>query len=238
MVKNVSGKKYRHQTRMLAAIDCVIFGFDGQAIQLLLVRRSLEPEKGAWSLAGGFIQPTESADEAAARILYDRTGLRGMYLEQFHTFSKPDRDPVERTLSIAYFSLIDISKYQDQLSTDFQAEWFPLTKLPRLVFDHASMVHSALEKLRYKAALHPILFELLPAKFTLPQLQCLFECVYQTRFDKRNLSRKILSSKIVVRQTDKDKSTSRKGAYFYKLNSRYYRARFQDFLHLIPLSKR
>lgn len=230
--------KYRNQTRMLAAIDCVIFGFDGQAIQLLLVRRSLEPEKGAWSLAGGFIQPNESADEAAARILFNRTGLRGMYLEQYHTFSDPHRDPAERTLSIGYFSLIDISKYEDQLRNDFQAEWFSLTKLPGLVFDHAQMVKSALEKLRYKAALHPILFELLPKKFTLPQLQCLFECVYETRFDKRNLSRKILSTQIVVRQSDKDKSTSRKGAYFYKLNSRHYRARFQDFLHFIPLTKR
>lgn len=226
--------KYAKQTRLLAAVDCIVFGFDGQHLKLLLVQRGLEPEKGKWSLMGGFVQPEESAEEAARRVLTDLTGLRGVYLEQLHTFTEPDRDPIERTISIAYFALIDIHQYEKQLSDEYHAEWFPLNKTPRLIFDHDQMLRMAREKLRYKAALHPLLFELLPAKFTLPQLQTLFEEVYETKFDKRNFSRKLLSTSLLVRLSDKDKSNSRKGAFYYKLNSKNYKARFQEFLNLIP----
>lgn len=229
--------KYQKQTRLLAAVDCIVFGFDGQTIRLLLIQRALEPERGRWSLMGGFVQPGESADEAAGRVLELLTGLRGVYLEQLHTFSHPERDPIERTLSIAYFSLIDISQYEKKLSDDYHAEWFDLSDAPRLIFDHDKMVAMAKEKLQYKAALHPLLFELLPKKFTLPQLQTLFEGVYETKFDKRNFSRKLLSTGLLVRQADKDMSSSRKGAFFYKLNSKNYKAKFQDFLNLIPRAK-
>ncbi|MCR6721277.1 MAG: NUDIX hydrolase [Chitinophagaceae bacterium] len=226
--------KYQKQTRLLAAVDCIVFGFDGHTMRLLLIQRALEAERGKWSLMGGFVQPHESADEAAKRVLHALTGLQGVYLEQLHTFSDPARDPIERTLSIAYFSLIDISQYEKQLSEEYHAEWFDLSAAPRLIFDHNEMVAMAKEKLRYKAALHPLLFELLPKKFTLPQLQTLFEGVYETKFDKRNFSRKLLSTGLLVRQADKDMSASRKGAFYYKLNSKNYKAKFQDFLNLIP----
>lgn len=223
---------------MLAAVDCIVFGFDGQTIRLLLVQRAIEPEKGKWSLMGGFVQPNESADGAAARVLEQLTGLRGVYLEQLHTFTEPSRDPIERTISIAYFSLIDISQYEKQLSDEYHAEWFDLGDAPRLIFDHEQMLQMAKEKLKYKAGLHPLLFELLPRKFTVPQLQTLFESVYETKFDKRNFSRKLHSTGLLVRLPDKDMSSSRKGAFFYKLNSKNYKAKFQDFLNLIPRAKR
>lgn len=226
--------KYQNQTRLLAAVDCIIFGFDGNALKLLLVQRAIQPEKGKWSLMGGFIQPNESADIAAVRILKKLTGLEGVYLEQLHTFSDPSRDPIERTLSVTYFALIDINRYQQQLSDEYHAEWFPLTEAPRLIFDHQQMVDMAREKLRYKAALHPLLFELLPRKFTLPQLQNLYECVYDTSFDKRNFTRKVLSTKLLVKQKDKDKGNSKKGAFFYKLDKRHYKANFHAFLNIIP----
>jgi 8-oxo-dGTP diphosphatase len=226
--------KYQKQTRLLAAVDCIIFGFDGQSLKLLLIHRGFEPEKGKWSLMGGFIQPKESADDAAVRILKTLTGLEGVYLEQLYTFTKPARDPIERTVSIAYFALIDIHQYEKQLSDEYHAEWVPLDKIPSLVFDHKEMVTMAKEKLRYKAALHPLLFELLPQKFTLPQLQSLYECVYDAELDKRNFSRKVLSTRLLIKQGDKDKAGSKKGAYYYKLNNKNYKANFQAFLNIIP----
>ena len=159
--------KYQKQTRILVAVDCIVFGFDGQKLKILLIKRGFEPERNKWSLMGGFVEPNESADNAAIRILKILTGLEGVYLEQFHTFSGPDRDPIERTLSVAYFALIDINQYEKQISEEYHPEWFPLNKVPDLIFDHNEMMAMAKEKLRYKAALHPILFELLPPKFTL-----------------------------------------------------------------------
>lgn len=226
--------KYQKQTRMLAAVDCIIFGFDGQTLKLLLIQRSFEPERGKWSLMGGFVQLDESADEAANRILKSLTGIEGVYLEQLHTFSDPDRDPIERTLSIAYFALIDIHQYEKQMTDEYHPEWFPLNKIPNLIFDHKEMLKMAKDRLRYKAALHPLLFELLPLKFTLPQLQAMYESVYETEFDKRNFSRKVLSTKLLIKQEDKDKASSKKGAFYYKLNTRNYKANFQAFLNIIP----
>src|SRR5436189_6127137 len=107
--------RYSKQTRMLVAVDCIIFGFDGQDMKLLLIKRAFLPEKGKWSLMGGFVQPDENCLEAANRVLTKLTGLEGVYLEQLRSFSKPDRDPVERIISIAYFALIDIHKYEQQI---------------------------------------------------------------------------------------------------------------------------
>src|ERR1700722_2594339 len=159
--------RYPGESRILVAVDCIIFGFDGTDIKLLIVQRGLKPEKGKWSLMGGFLQPQESLEQAANRILKKLTGLEGVYLEQLKAFGEPDRDPVERTLSIAYFALVDIHH-------------------------HEKMVGVAKKQLRYKAALHPTLFELLPAKFTIPQLQNLYEGIYDATFDNRNFSPPVL----------------------------------------------
>jgi len=226
--------RYPGETRVLMAVDCIIFGFDGADIKLLLVQRGLKPEKGKWSLMGGFLQPQESLDQAANRILKRLTGLEGVYMEQLQTFSDPLRDPVERTLSVAYFALIDIHQYEKQLSSEYHPEWFLLKKTPELIFDHKKMMEMAKKELRYKAALHPILFELLPAKFTIPQLQILYEGIYDTRFDNRNFSRKVLSTELLIKQKEKDKANSKKGAFYYKLDKRKYKANFQAFLNFIP----
>jgi ADP-ribose pyrophosphatase YjhB (NUDIX family) len=230
--------KYSGQTRVLVAVDCVIFGFDGESYKLLLIQRGFAPEKRKWSLMGGFVQPKESLDEAANRILWELTGLKSVYLEQLHTFGAPDRDPVERTVAVVYFALIDIQKYEKQLSKEYHAEWFHFKDMPDLIFDHAQMVEMAKNRLRYKAALHPILFELLPAKFTLPQLQALYEGLYDTTFDKRNFNRKLLSTGLFLKQKDKDKDSSKKGAFFYKLDQNKYISDFQAFLKFIPNPER
>jgi 8-oxo-dGTP diphosphatase len=226
--------RYSKQTRLLIAVDCIIFGFDGHDIKLLLIKRSFEPEKGKWSLMGGFVQPDESLKECADRVLKQLTGIQGVYLEQLRTFSKPDRDPVERTVSVAYFALIDINQYEKQISHDYNAEWFLLGSKPDLIFDHDEMVALAQKQLRYKASLHPVLFELLPEKFTIPQLQELYQEVYDTAFDNRNFSRKILSTGLLMKQKEKDKINSKKGAFYYKLDKKKYKANFQAFLNFIP----
>ncbi|HTI09377.1 MAG TPA: NUDIX domain-containing protein [Puia sp.] len=226
--------RYPGETRILVAVDCIIFGFDGNDIKLLLVQRGLKPERGRWSLMGGFLQPTESLEQAANRILKKLTGLQGVYMEQLQAFGDPLRDPVERTVSVAYFALIDIHQYEKQLSHEYNAEWFLLEETPDLIFDHKKMMEDAKKQLRYKAALHPILFELLPAKFTIPQLQILYEGIYDTTFDNRNFSRKVLSTELLIKQKEKDKANSKKGAFYYKLDKRKYKANFQAFLNFIP----
>jgi ADP-ribose pyrophosphatase YjhB (NUDIX family) len=230
--------EYSSQERILVAVDCIIFGFDAQGLKLLLIQRGFEPEKGKWSLMGGFLQPSETLDEAATRILKQLTGLEGVYMEQLQAFSEVGRDPEERTVSIAYYALIDIGKYQMQLSEDYHAEWFLLSKKPRLIFDHEDMVRKAQKQLRYKATMHPILFELLPEKFTIPQLQNLYEGVYETLFDSRNFTRKLLSTGLLIKMEGKDKSSSRKGAFYYKLNKRKYKAHQNSFFHFIPKADR
>ncbi|HVI48389.1 MAG TPA: NUDIX domain-containing protein [Chitinophaga sp.] len=228
-------KRYSGQSRMLVAVDCIIFGFDGQELKLLLIKRGFEPLRNKWSLMGGFVQPSESLEEAAANVLYRLTGLDNVYMEQLHGFSAPDRDPVERTLSMAFFSLVSISQPELNLRPEYHAEWIPLSKVPSLILDHSRMVQMALEKLRYKAAIHPVLFELLPAKFTIPQLQTLYEAVYNVTFDKRNFSRKVLSTGLLLKQKEKDKLNSKRGAFYYKLDKRRYNANFHAFLNFVRL---
>lgn len=226
--------KYINQTRFLAAVDCIVFGFDGSHLKILLVKRSIEPEKGNWSLMGGFVQSQESADEAAKRILKSLTGLDGVYLEQLHSFTEPDRDPIERTISITYFALIDIHQYEKQLTDQYHAEWFLLSEMPKLIFDHNKMVQMGKEKLKYKASLHPILFELLPDRFTLPLIQNLFEDVFDTQFDKGNFTRKLVSTGMLIRQAEKNMEGSKKGAFYYKLDKKSYRKSFHEVQRMVP----
>ncbi len=227
-------RRYSQQKRFLFAVDCIIFGFDGQELKLMVIQRGFEPFRGEWSLVGGFVGETESAEDAAARVLKELTGLDGLYMEQLHAFSAIDRDTVERTVSIAYFALIDIQKYKKQIIEHYHPAWFSINELPSLIFDHTKIVELAKEKLRYKAALHPLLFELLPAKFTMPQLQNLYQCVYNTAFDKGNFNRKLSSTKLLMKLNDKDKLGSKKGAFYYKVDTKKYSASFNSFLNIVP----
>lgn len=220
--------KYKSHDRILVAVDCIIFGLDGTQLKALLIKRGFEPEKGRWSLMGGFVNKNESADEAAARILFKLTGLKNVYMEQIHCFSSVDRDPEGRVISIAYSALINIREYSDQLLIDHEARWFPLNKMPHLIFDHKDMVIKAKERLQDKVANHPIGFELLPEKFTLPQLQNLYEAIYESPLDKRNFTRKILSLGILNKLSEKEKESSRKGAFYYVFDKAKYKKLHQE----------
>ncbi|WP_342332734.1 NUDIX domain-containing protein [Pedobacter sp. FW305-3-2-15-E-R2A2] len=225
---------YTEQTRVLVAVDCIIFGFDGEQLKILLIKRGFQPAKDQWSLMGGFVEADENLYGAAERILFQLTGLKDLYLEQLKAYGNPDRDPIERTISVAYFALIDINKYKTQISDRYHAEWFLINDAPSLIFDHDIMVEEAKKRIRYKAALHPILFELLPKKFTIPQLQNLYEQVYNTKIDNRNFIRKVNSTDLLIKLTEKDKSSSKRGAFYYTLDKNKYKAKFQSFLNFIP----
>ncbi len=208
-------KKYKSQDRLLVAVDCIIFGFDGKQIKALLIKRGFEPEKGKWSLMGGFVNLNENIDAAASRILTQLTGLTNIYMEQLYCFGEANRDSAGRVVSIAYSAFINIADYNEQLSSEHEARWFPVNKIPPLIFDHKEMLKKAKEALMEKVANHPIGFELLPTKFTLPQLQNLYEAIYETPLDKRNFTRKILSIKVLKKLKEKEKESSRKGAFYY-----------------------
>ena len=151
-------------------IDCVIFGFDGSELNVLLVERGIEPYKGYWALPGGFLNPDESAEEGARRELREETGLEEAYMEQLRAYTDPDRDPRERVITIAFLALV---KIRDVEGGDDAADtrWFPLSDVPSLAFDHDTILHDALTRLRERIHFHPIDHDLLPEKFTLRDLQ-------------------------------------------------------------------
>ena len=215
-------KKYNSHDRILLAVDCIIFGFDGKEMKALLIKRGFEPEKGKWSLMGGFVNQDENVHDAAARILKELTGLTNIYMEQLYCFGDTNRDPAGRVVSVAYFALINIADYNEQLNNNHEARWFPLNKIPALIFDHKQMVQKGKETLVEKVANHPIGFELLPPKFTLSQLQNLYEAIYETSLDKRNFTRKILSINVLLKLKEKEKESSRKGAFYYVFDKATY----------------
>ncbi|TSA37641.1 MAG: NUDIX hydrolase [Porphyromonadaceae bacterium] len=210
------------EDRQLLAVDCVIYGFDNHELKLLLIKRNMEPGKGMWSLMGGFSKQNEGLYQAAERVLKQLTGLQNVYLEQLFAYGDVDRDPGERVVSVAYYSLIKIEDYDKDLVKENNAHWRPVSDIPDLVFDHREMVDKALKRLRRRARIQPIGFELLPEKFTMPQLQSLYEAIYQKDLDKRNFCKKIISMDLLDKLDEKDKSSSKKGAFLYRFNPEKY----------------
>jgi ADP-ribose pyrophosphatase YjhB (NUDIX family) len=223
----MNAEHYKKADRLLVAADCIIFGFDGKQLKVLLVKRSFEPQSGKWSLMGGFVQQNESVDEAATRILQRLTGLKNIYMEQLHCFGEVHRDSADRVVSVAYFALINIAEYSAQLTADYEPHWFPLSEIPPLIFDHKEMILLAKERLKQKVTNHPVGFELLPEKFTLPQLQNLYEAIYESSLDRRNFSRKILSLGILRKLNEKERHSSKKGAFLFIFD----RAKYQQLEH-------
>ncbi|MBO9637616.1 NUDIX hydrolase [Siphonobacter aquaeclarae] len=225
--------EYLVENRVLVATDCIIFGFDGEELKLLLIKRNFEPEKGKWSLMGGFLRADEDLEVGAKRILHELTGLENVYMEQLQTFGEVNRDPAERTVSVCFFALINIHEHDAELARSRNGYWLSLKERPKLIFDHDRMVELALQRLRYKAALHPIGFELLPEKFTIPQLQRLYEAIYDSPFDRRNFSRKILSTKLLKDTGEKNEHGVTKKAVLYRLDQERYQKQFNAFLHFM-----
>lgn len=203
--------------------DCVIFGFEQSRLEVLLVKRAIEPEEGAWALPGGFVKLDERIYEAAVRVLHETTGVGNLYLEDFGVFDDVHRYPLWRVITHGYFALISPENYALHSGIDTSAvQWFPLDEVPTLPFDHTFILAMALEKLRARVRYRPIGFELLPGKFTLPQLQTLYECILGKKLDKRNFRKKVMSMNLVKKLKEKDKNNTRRAAYLNKFDKKNY----------------
>lgn len=210
--------KYPHPS---VTTDCVIFGFDGTRLNVLLIERGIEPYKGRWAFPGGFLQIDEAAEDGAKRELFEETGLKTAYVRQFHTFSNPDRDPRERVISIAYYALVRLSdvKAGDDAA---KAQWFPIDKVPSLAFDHDLMLRKATTELRRQIHFEPVGFELLPPKFTMTQLQHLYEAILGVKFDRRNFYNKMLKLGILTQTDETILLPNKKVAFLYSFNADSY----------------
>ena len=185
--------KYEHPA---VTTDCVIFTYEDWKLKGLLVKRGGEPYKGEWALPGGFLRGDETAREGALRELKEETALEASAIGELGVFSDPSRDSRERVITIAFYALVKPSKVQGGDDAD-EAAWFPIDDLPQLAFDHADIIHSALERLKRDIHFEPIGFDLLDEEFTIPDLQRLYEIILGVKFDRRNFQRKILSSGIL-----------------------------------------
>ena len=199
----------------------MIFGFDGERLQVLLIERGIEPYKGRWAFPGGFLKIDETAEEGALRELKEETGLEGAYMEQFHTFSAPERDPRERVITIAYYALVKIQEVKggDDAAS---ARWFPLDDIPSLAFDHDYILRMATQRLREQIHFQPIGFELLPEKFTLKELQLLYESILGINFDRRNFAKKMMHLEILTDLEETIWPTPKREAKLYKFNAGKY----------------
>jgi 8-oxo-dGTP diphosphatase len=218
--------------RAALTVDCVVFGFDGGELQILLIQRGLEPFKGHWALPGGFVQMEETLDDAARRELEEETGLKHIFLEQLYTFGNVDRDPRERVISVAYYALVKHTDHSTAASTDAaDARWFPLAHIPQLAFDHAHILDLAINRLRGKLTYEPIGFELLPTKFTLTQLQKLYEAVLGVEIDKRNFRKKVLSYNLLIPLKETYRGGAHRPAQLFRFDpARYERLKQKGFL--------
>jgi ADP-ribose pyrophosphatase YjhB (NUDIX family) len=208
---------YKMHHQHYVAVDCVIFGFDrDDGLQVLLHPRGFEPLLGKWSLLGGFVNQDETLGDAARRILFNTTGLVDIFQQQVYAFSRPDRDPAGRVISVAYYALIRINQQDTDLVREHGAQWWPVSQLPELIFDHREMIDKALLRLQEKAETEVIGPELLGDVFTLTNLKKLYEAIFQHEIDAGNFRKKILSFGVLYNTGEKDKSESKKGAYLYE----------------------
>ena len=210
--------KYPHPS---VTTDCVIFGFDGVKLKVLLVERGMAPYKGRWAFPGGFLNMDESAEEGALRELKEETGLEGAYIRQFHTFSAPQRDPRERVITIAYYALVRMQEVKggDDAS---DARWFALDEVPPLAFDHDQILRKAEKTLRQQIHFEPVGFELLPEKFTIKQLQNLYEAILDMRFDRRNFYNKMRRLGMLELTGDTANPSQRREANLFSFNAEKY----------------
>ncbi|APG59173.1 NUDIX hydrolase [Christiangramia salexigens] len=222
---------YQVKEKMYVATDCIIFGFDKGKLKLLIFKRKLEPLKGEYSLIGSFVRLDEDLEVAGRRVLREATGLENVFMQQLKTYGKKDRDPGYRCISVALYALIRIDEHDEELVEEHGAHWYELDQLPGLILDHDVMVNDALFQLKQNARYKPIGFELLPEKFTIPNLQSLYETIYQRDLDPRNFRKKVLSLNVLEKLDEKDKSTSKRGAYLYKFNEENYRKLLESGYH-------
>ena len=213
---------YGEHSKVLVSVDCIVFGFEGDKLKLLIGRRQMDPGRGEWSLYGGFVGAKECLEDAANRVLLELTGLKKLYMRQVGAFGAIDRDPGERVISVAYCALINVKDYDDSLRIQHGLEWVNLEDMPKLYSDHNEMVGKAIGMLRRRINTEPLSFNLLPDLFTLTQLQKVYEAVLGEEIDKRNFRKRIKQIDFIEKTELIDKLTSKRGAALYRFNKKVY----------------
>lgn len=220
---DVPGRYVYEYPRPSLAVDCVVFGLDDEDLKVMLIERDADPFAGRWALPGGFVHMDEALDDAARRELEEETGLHDVFLEQLYTFGAPARDPRGRVVSVAYYALVRLRDHRVRAATDARAAaWFPADDPPSLAFDHAQVLEMAIQRLRGKVRYQPIGFALLPAKFTLRQLQHLYETVLGRPLDKRNFRKKILAMGVLVELDEIEQDVAHRAARLYRFDKVKY----------------
>jgi 8-oxo-dGTP diphosphatase len=234
------------------SVDCVIFGFDFEELRVLLIQRQEGPEgaAGSWALPGNLILEDESLDQGAQRVLRELTGLSDIFLEQFKAFGDPDRirrqedkvwltymrdQPDARVITVAYYSLVKLMNFRPKASSFARnVDWFPIGAVPNLAFDHNQIVEDGLLALQRHLRMRPVGFELLPPKFTLGQLQRLYECILRVDLDKRNFRKKMLKRGILVPLDEKQQGVPHKPAQYYRFDLERYEEELAGEFGLVP----
>ncbi len=214
---------YNKKDKFYVAVDCIIFGFDAGKLKLLVFNRKIDPFKNSLSLIGSFVKIGESVADASKRILKEFTGLENVYMKELKTYSSVDRDPGYRCISVAQYALIRINANIKKIVEEKGAKWCEIDRVPKLILDHNQMTTDALNRIEQIAKHKPVGFELLPKKFTIPKLQALYEAIYRRKLDPRNFRKKILSFDVIIKLDEKDRTSSKKGAYLYKFDHKRYK---------------
>ena len=205
------------------SVDCVIFGFEEAELKVLLIKRSIHPNYGDWALPGGFIKYKENIDASAVRILKERTGVEGIYMEQLKAFGEVERFPLDRVITIAYYALVRPGDYPiNPIKYSSEVKWFKIKDVPQMPFDHNLILKTAHDQLKKKVRIEPVGFNLLPDKFTLLHLQELYEAIYGVKFDKPNFRRKILKMNFLIQLEEKQTGVAHRFARFYKFDKKQY----------------
>jgi 8-oxo-dGTP diphosphatase len=214
-------------------VDCIIFGFDGQNLKVMLVQRKSDPFAKMWALPGAFVNEDESLESCAERVLMKEGNITGVYLEQLFTFGKPSRDPRERVISVAYMGLVKTADFELIAGNDeLQIEWRDVEQVGDLAFDHNEIIATAIQRIRGKIRYQPIGFELMNSKFTLPQLQQLYEAILGQSLDRRNFRKKLLSMQILKQLSEKQQNVAHKAAFYYEFDRERYEVLMKEGIYL------
>ncbi|MDR2682677.1 MAG: NUDIX domain-containing protein [Dysgonamonadaceae bacterium] len=219
---------YQQEQPVLVSVDCVILGFKDGKINVLITQRKFDPLRGEHTLLGGFVRENENLDETVSRVVAEFTGIENVYMEQVGAYGDVGRDSAGRVISVVYYALIDMQQFDEKLRRQHHTEWFNINQVGQLIFDHNRLLDDTIKILRRRTATQPVGFNLLPGKFTLPQLQSLYEAIYQHPLDKRNFRKKVFEMDILERLDEKDKSSSKRGAYYYQFNKERYDRRLEN----------